>query len=729
MCGGLLEVDFGSLTCTCSYCGSAQSLPKLDTDKKTELYIQANRYFLQNEFDSATMIYEQILLLDDFDAEAYWSLLLCRFGISYVTDPETHLKKPTVNRIQRKSILKDDLYLSSLKYASPGQLVIYKREAQIIHQIQCKYLEISTHETPFDIFISYKETDALNSRTQDSYIANDLYNRFTQLGYHVFFSKITLQNVLGQEYEPYIFSAITSSKVMLVIGTRPEFFSSVWVKNEWSRFLLSIKEGQKKVLIPLYKDMTIDELPGALSSLQALDISHNDSTMKLVNYINKLFGSQCTTNTIETIQTHPYDFLLNPQKKENTKDNKKCKNEENNDYFSKKIYPGIIDSKFETYDNKGIDALSKKHWKKAINNFEKIMNLYPNCPEAKVGLFMAAREMQHLSDLDRFFESKFTILSDTNMPSETVFSEDEHIEELKKWANNYVVPGFLSEEQIMSYLLYNDLSYKARTPYCMTAKENCMNILDSLLSVSDLQTFPRGQLISAFPNELCILNEIFDRKISLARESDEVKIQRIRKNYLYFLQNAEQRVLKQYQTSFIERDKLYWQAVAKFNSTLSKSELKSLKGKFAKLGDYKDSKGYYSLCDQRILRPSSPQYSSQPQRTYKSPNFTVNQNSYVGAPHQTPTGKIISHKNNSNKPGKTKIILLMVLLIVIILFLCCCVPYCSVLVKVLNNPEYQESILNDYYNTPDDTYLNWAEDYLSSVYSSDSQTSKASTNK
>ena len=39
-------------------------------------------------------------------------------------------------------------------------------------------------------------------------------------------------------------------KVMVVLGTRPEYLSAVWVRNEWSRFLTLIRNGEQKVLIP-----------------------------------------------------------------------------------------------------------------------------------------------------------------------------------------------------------------------------------------------------------------------------------------------------------------------------------------------------------------------------------------------------------------------------------------------------------------------------------------------
>ncbi len=53
----------------------------------------------------------------------------------------------------------------------------------------------------YDIFICYKETDDLGERTIDSVIAQDVYSALTDKGYKVFFSRISLEDKLGQEYE------------------------------------------------------------------------------------------------------------------------------------------------------------------------------------------------------------------------------------------------------------------------------------------------------------------------------------------------------------------------------------------------------------------------------------------------------------------------------------------------------------------------------------------------
>ena len=72
---------------TCEYCNTKQTLPKLDDDKKVTLYERANQFGRNNEYDKAMEIYEKILNEDPTDAESYWSLVLCRYGIEYVEDP------------------------------------------------------------------------------------------------------------------------------------------------------------------------------------------------------------------------------------------------------------------------------------------------------------------------------------------------------------------------------------------------------------------------------------------------------------------------------------------------------------------------------------------------------------------------------------------------------------------------------------------------------------------
>ena len=201
MCGGSLDIVEGSTVCKCEYCGTNQTLPKLTDDRRANLYDRANHFRRNNEFDKAMAIYEDILNEDSTDAEAYWSLVLCQYGIEYVEDPATKKRLPTVNRAQYTSIFADENYKSAIENADFSQRSIYESEAKAIDEIQKGILAISQKEEPFDVFICYKETDANGRRTQDSVLAQELYYGLKNEGFKVFFSRITLEDKLGTAYE------------------------------------------------------------------------------------------------------------------------------------------------------------------------------------------------------------------------------------------------------------------------------------------------------------------------------------------------------------------------------------------------------------------------------------------------------------------------------------------------------------------------------------------------
>lgn len=146
-------------------------------------------------------------------------------------------------------------------------------------------------------------------------LATELYNELIKEGFKVFFSRITLEDKLGTAYELYIFAALNSSKVMVVLGTKPEYFNAVWVKNEWSRFLALIKNGEKKTLIPSYRDMDPYDLPEEFSHLQAQDMSKLGFMQDLVRGINKIIATDKYTanrdlNVLESVGNVGSDSLI-----------------------------------------------------------------------------------------------------------------------------------------------------------------------------------------------------------------------------------------------------------------------------------------------------------------------------------------------------------------------------------------------------------------------------------
>ena len=170
------------------------------------------------------------------------------------------------------------------------------QESNIVNNIQ--------QEGQYDIFLCYKESDDNGSRTSDYMLARDMYHKLKQDGFKVFLPRIYINVKSGTKtveekilYHPFPEEILNSAKIMIVLGTRQEYFNSAVVKKEWSKFL-SIKKqgGRERVIIPAYKDMNPKELPEELSHFCALDMSKPDFMQNLIRSVKKSMESD-TTNT------------------------------------------------------------------------------------------------------------------------------------------------------------------------------------------------------------------------------------------------------------------------------------------------------------------------------------------------------------------------------------------------------------------------------------------------
>ncbi len=288
MCGGDLALTAGSRVAECLYCGTKQTVPFADSEKKITLFARAGRLLRACEFDKAAGIFESIVAEFPEEAEAYWGLILCRFGIEYVDDPATGKKVPTCHRSGSESVFDDPDYEQTYENSGPEERKLYREEAKKIEELRESIIEVSRKEEPYDVFICYKETAEDGQRTMDSVLAQDIYDKLTDAGYRVFFSRITLEDKLGTEYEPYIFAALNSAKIMLVFGTDYDNFNAVWVKNEWSRFLKLMEKDKEKRLIPCYRDIDAYDMPKEFAKLQAQDMGKVGADQDLIRAIKKL---------------------------------------------------------------------------------------------------------------------------------------------------------------------------------------------------------------------------------------------------------------------------------------------------------------------------------------------------------------------------------------------------------------------------------------------------------
>ena len=356
MCGGDLVIEPGATVAECEYCGTKQTIPNQDDEKKLTLFARANRLRMGCEFDKAAGIYESIVADFPQEAEAYWGLVLCKYGIEYVDDPATGKKIPTCHRSSFDSIPENSDFEQAQEDADVVARKVYREEAKQIEEIRKGIIEVSGKEEPYDIFICYKETDENGGRTVDSVIAQDVYDALTEKGYRVFFSRITLEDKLGQEYEPYIFAALNSAKIMLAFGTDYEYYNAVWVKNEWSRYLKLMAKDKTKHLIPCYKGIDAYDMPKEFAKLQAQDMGKVGAIQDLMRGIEKLLPRMQGGDSAPTIV-----------------------------YQSQPVTGGV---QTDAMIKRGFMSLEDGAFEEAKKFFNDALNTTPECADAYLGLYM-----------------------------------------------------------------------------------------------------------------------------------------------------------------------------------------------------------------------------------------------------------------------------------------------------------------------------------------------------
>ena len=508
MCGGDIEISADKTFGTCEYCGSTMTLPKVDDEQRAAAFNRGNHFRRSGEFDKALAVYERIVAEDDNDAEAHWCCALCRFGIEYVEDPATYEWLPTCHRASFDSFLEDVDYLAAVEHSDGITRRQYQKDAAKIAEVQRGILATSQNEQPFDVFLCYKETGEDGQRTRDSLMAQEVYYELTEQGYRVFFARITLEDKAGTEYEPYIFAALNSAKVMVVIGTKPEHFNAVWVKNEWSRFLSMMKKDRSKLLLPCYRDMDPYDLPEALSVLQSYDMSKIGFMQDLIRGVKKVVDA-----------AKPQDPVT-----ETVKETVVVHNEGG--------------SNVQALLKRGNMALEDGEWSKADEFFEQVLNQDAECGMAYLGKFLVRTQSRSAKAcVDAFIgNAKVKVPSKKNAyacEEDTVF--------VSSCMEKYTVPGILSENEIRQMLKF-DLGYcKTSDYYAEIAEKARMQLAadKDLMRAVKYVSSEAKTIMDGIPQTLDTLRRD-------AQQREKVECAAITANYRDFLTKTEAELEKEH---------------------------------------------------------------------------------------------------------------------------------------------------------------------------------------
>lgn len=375
MCGSNLEIEDSITVCKCEKCGTSQTVPDIEDDKELKLFERAGRLRFNCDFDKAAGIYNTITDSYPEEAEGYWGLILCKYGIEYADDASGE-KVPVCHRISYDSVMDDEDFELVMENSDSESRAIFREEAKIIEENRKKYIQIAESEQPYDIYISYRAKDDNGDKTAVSEIAGYLYNKLTSAGYRVFLSEAALKGKKRLDCEPYIYSALNSANVMLALGTSYDDYNDVWVKNEWNRYLEIAEKNKNKCLIPCYKDVDEYDIPKEFAGLKVCQLGNDDTFNNIMAEIANVVKPESVN------QPAP-----EPEKAEPAEE---IELEE-----IEIIEPVDINKLLD----EGFSAISDKNWKKANKLFFQVLDEEPDNSKAYWGQLLVQQECTNAREM------------------------------------------------------------------------------------------------------------------------------------------------------------------------------------------------------------------------------------------------------------------------------------------------------------------------------------------
>lgn len=375
MCRSNLDIEDSITVCKCEKCGTSQTVPDIEDDKELKLFERAGRLRFNCDFDKAAGIYNTITDSYPEEAEGYWGLILCKYGIEYA-DNASGKKVPVCHRISYDSVMDDEDFELVMENSDSESRAIFREEAKIIEENRKKYIQIAESEQPYDIYISYRAKDDNGDKTAVSEIAGHLYNKLTSARYRVFLSEAALKGKKQSDCEPYIYSALNSANVMLALGTSYDDYNNVWVKNEWNRYLEIAEKNKNKCLIPCYKDVDEYDIPKEFAGLKVCQLGNDDTFNNIMAEIANVVKQESVN------QPAP-----KPEKAEPAEE---IELEE-----IEIIEPVDINKLLD----EGFSAISDKNWKKANKLFFHVLDEEPDNSKAYWGQLLVQQECTNAREM------------------------------------------------------------------------------------------------------------------------------------------------------------------------------------------------------------------------------------------------------------------------------------------------------------------------------------------
>lgn len=345
---------------------------------------------------------------------------------------------------------------------------------------------------------------------------------------------------------------------MLAVGTDYEYYNAVWVKNEWSRYLMLMAKDRKKHLIPCYKNIDAYDMPKEFAKLQAQDMGKVGAMQDLLRGIEKILPKQQTVSVVQ----------------------------------EKAIVGGSGDNKIASLLDRGNMALEDGDWAKADSFFEDVLNNDSKNAQAYLGKALA---QERCRTIDALVRKRLGIHEQAKAETRSIPERTEHI---RRMAEKHTVPNYVTAEIIQKLYAF-DRTYPSEVSDRQVQYENEKSWWENHKLLSRAEKFGTGAVAENFQQEKKSLFSQLAARVKSSQEADAKRVKELEKAYDAAMQEADRKVEALSLDGQARREADYqgWLAAAK--DEYNPQMLRKLAADFSGLGDYRDSRNLAQHCEKR----------------------------------------------------------------------------------------------------------------------------------
>lgn len=380
----------------CDHCGSIFTLPKnnLSDDAKINL-INAQNLLDSAKFSDARAFFEKVKNINNEEPEAYFGMALADAQVRYLKDEVNNRLQPICYSTDDKKIKDDENYKKALKYASEEQKKVYEERATEIDAIHAEFNFLRKKDQEeglngYDCFICTKITDYDGKKTEESRVAEEIYNILSNDKNRIrtFYSEKEVKGRTGYDYEALILYALYTAQTMIIVCFDENYLKRTeknkWVYNEYSRFLnlINDEDKDKDSITIVFKDYqhVIQKLEGKHGKIQGVPYCDENFEKIITDYVDNHTPRHKKKVEEEKLRKENERIDNKKERDKEIEESKKLiqdlrdtitnirKNNANNSVNYNKVSTCLIRAKQELEENNRSGA--EKYYKEIIDNYD-----------------------------------------------------------------------------------------------------------------------------------------------------------------------------------------------------------------------------------------------------------------------------------------------------------------------------------------------------------------------